>query len=66
MLSPASSAVERLAFNQRVRGSNPLRDTITNEQKKSGIGGIVDALDLGSSVEICEGASPLSRTILGM
>ena len=25
--SPVSSAVERLAFNQEVRGSNPLRDT---------------------------------------
>lgn len=59
---PASSVVEHLAFNQRVRGSNPLRDTINSKYKKSGIGEIVDALDLGSNVEIREGASPLSRT----
>ena len=37
--------VEHLTFNQRVRGSSPLQDTILN----AGVAELADALDLGSS-----------------
>ena len=37
--------VEHLTFNQRVRGSSPLQDTIHN----AGGAELADALDLGSS-----------------
>ena len=36
--------VEHLTFNQRVRGSNPLQDTILAD-----VAELADALDLGSS-----------------
>ncbi len=52
--------VEHLTFNQRVRGSNPLQDTIFKYY--AGVAELVDALDLGSSVLVRKGSSPFTRT----
>ena len=34
----------------------------TNKQTCAGVAELVDALDLGSSIERCEGSSPFTRT----
>ena len=50
--------VEHLTFNQRVRGSNPLQDTILHAD----VAELADALDLGSSTVRCAGSTPVIRT----
>ncbi len=36
----------------------------SNQKTCAGVAELVDALDLGSSIERCEGSSPFTRTIL--